>query len=136
MAAVLPAPGHGGLWGTPGRAGEGDIFPYVGHHIDRRFGEQRASCGKSQSGAKFPLCTFSGAARAVWRLCGPTSNLQGNSGSGGSGWAAGHTAVLTAVNLLHPSNAQGPAVNVLLHEGSGANLKLTLGTREKNKQII
>lgn len=48
VAAVLPAPGHGGLWGTPGRAGEGDIFPDVGHDIDRRFGEQWASCGKSR----------------------------------------------------------------------------------------
>lgn len=76
---------------------------------------------------RFLLCTFSGAVRAVWRLCGPTSNLQGNSGSGGSGWAAGHTAVLAAVDLLHPANVQGSVVNVLLHEGSRANLQLTWG---------
>lgn len=91
---------------------------------------------KKPSEVKFPLCTFSGAVRAVWRMCGPTSNLQGNSGSRGSGWAAGHTAVLAAVNLLHPSNVQGSAVNVLLHKGSGANLKLTWGEKTGYKNQL
>lgn len=80
---------------------------------------------------KFPLCTFSGEVRAVTRLCGPTPNLQANSGSGGSSRAAGHTAVLAAVDFLHPPNVQGPALDVLLHERSGANLKLTWGQVKK-----
>lgn len=91
---------------------------------------------KKPSGVNFPLCTFSGAVRAVWTLCGPTSNLQGNSGSAGSGWAAGHTAVLAAVDLLHPPNVQGPAADVLLHEGSGTNLKLTWRQKNDQNQLV
>lgn len=57
--------------------------------------------------------------------CGLTSNLQTDRASGGSSRAAGHTAVLTGVDLLHPSNVQGPAVYILLDKRSRAYLKLT-----------
>lgn len=73
----------------------------------------------------FPLSKFK---KEV--LCGPlkcclTSNLQSNSASGGSSRVAGHTAVLTSVNLLGPSNVQGPTVHILFNKGSRPHLKLT-----------
>lgn len=45
LPAVLSAPGHCRLWETSGNAGEGDILPYVGCHVNRCLRQQWARCG-------------------------------------------------------------------------------------------
>lgn len=54
-----------------------------------------------------------------------TADLQADSASGASSRVAGHAAVLTSIDLLCPSNAQGPTVHIVFSKGSRAHLKLT-----------
>lgn len=79
-----------------------------------------------EGGVSFCLRKFSVKYRVCvhTQKCILTSNLQTDSTSGSPRWAAGHTAVLTRVALLHPSNVQSPTVYILLHIRSRANLKL------------
>ncbi len=125
LPAVLSAPGHCRLRETSGNAGEGDILPYVSCHVNRCLRQQWARCGgKSEFSFERNFERKISFMRNTVK-CGLTSNLQTDCASGGSGGAAGYTAVLTSVDLLHPSNVQGPAVFVLLNEWSRAHLKLT-----------
>lgn len=120
--AILPVPGHSSLRETSGTAGEGDILPYVGCHVNRCFREHWAHC-EERSEVSISVNFESGLSFGCTH-CDRTSNLQSDSGSSGSSRTAGHTAVLTSVDLLHPSNVQGPAVYILLNKRTSPYLKL------------
>lgn len=129
LPAVLSVPGHGGLRETSGSAGEGDILPYVSCHINWCFREQWADCGENSEFSFF--VNFERSLSFGCTHCDLTSNLQTDSASSSSSRTAGHTAVLTSVDLLHPSNVQGPAVYILLNKRRGAYLKLTWGRTKR-----
>lgn len=57
-----------------------------------------------------------------WRL---TSNLQADWASSRPSRAAGHTSVVTSIDLLHPSNVKGPVANVSPSKWCGRHLNLT-----------
>lgn len=73
LPAVLSAPGHSGLRGTPGGAGEGDIFPDVSRHINRCLREQWARCRESEKSEEwsFHCVHFEGSISFVWSYLQP-----------------------------------------------------------------
>lgn len=119
LPAIMAVPGDCRLWGTSGWAAEGDILPYLSHQVGWRLREQRVLCErKRRSYFVYNLKVVSAL------KCRLTSNLQTNRTSRGPSRAAGHTGVLTSIDLLHPSNVKGPVVNILLSKQCGPHLKL------------